>query len=307
MSFFVKFKGMDQIPAIIVYSSKSQVTSYTDINKIDDREVLQIHFDELTDFDTLMEAYRSDEALSEITIIDDNTNEQFIYYDYIIRIALSLTAVENDTESSLAANRWIMTVAQLTQTDKELRQIVDTINKSPSTMTLQEYKYARIEQSKALLETYLRDHPLVTGCKNNIFAAYTATTDKQNLFVGQCVSYYFNTLNHIEDTLTWNERGKPCTVWTMEEALMFMNAMKAYTKPLVSAQQQYEVDILALQTKAEVEAYNIDYSKVFAPNGRLWWVGYTIDEIRRLIEHFGDTETKPEGADEYLHPTEPNE
>lgn len=300
MSFTVKFKGMDEIPAIVVYSSKSQVTSYSDINKVDNREVLQIHFPELTDYNLLMSAYSNEDALSEITLIDTN-NEQFIYMDYVIRVSLALTFVSNSDDINLASNHWIMTVAQLTETDKELRRAVDAITKSPSTMTLQEYKEARIEQSKTLLEKYLNDHPLITSCKGGIFAPYSATTDKQNLFIGQAVIYYFNYINEIPDTLTWNEKGKPCVPWTMQEAILFMNAMKAYTKPLVSAQQQYEVDILALTTKAEVEAYNIDYSDVFAPNGRAWWVGYTADEVRRLIEHFGDTPEKPKGADEYLH------
>ena len=301
MSYTIKFKGMDAIiPAIIVYSSKQQVTSYADINKIDNREVLQIHFPELTDYNLLMQAYRSEDALSEITITDSD-NSQYIYMDYVIRVSLSLNAVENDQDANTAANHWIMTVAQLTETDKELRRMVDTITQSPSTLTLQEYKEVRIEQSKTLLEKFLNDHPLISACKNNIFAPYTATTEKQNLFMNQCVTYYFNTVNHIEDTLMWNERGKPCTVWTMEEALKFMNAMKAYTKPLVSAQQQYEVDILALPDKAAVEAYVIDYSTIPVPNGRSWWVGYTVTEVQLLQEHFGDTEEKPKGADEYLH------
>ena len=301
MSYTIKFKGMDAIiPAIIVYSSKQQVTSYADINKIDNREVLQIHFPELTDYNLLMQAYRSEDALSEITITDEDDG-QYIYMDYVIRVSLSLNAVENDQDANTAANHWIMTVAQLTETDKELRRMVDTITQSPSTLTLQEYKEVRIEQSKTLLEKFLNDHPLISACKNNIFAPYTATTEKQNLFMNQCVTYYFNTVNHIEDTLTWNERGKPCTVWTMEEALKFMNAMKAYTKPLVSAQQQYEVDLLALPDKAAVEAYVIDYSTIPVPNGRYWWVGYTVTEVQLLQEHFGDTEDKPKGADEYLH------
>ena len=301
MSYTIKFKGMDAIiPAIIVYSSKQQVTSYADINKIDNREVLQIHFPELTDYNLLMQAYSSEDALSEITITDED-NSQYIYMDYVIRISLSLNAVENDLDANTAANHWIMTVAQLTETDKELRRMVDTITQSPSTLTLQEYKEVRVEQSKTLLQKFLNDNPLITNCKSGIYAPYSATMDKQTLFMNQCVCYYFNKLNGIEDTIMWNERGKPCTVWTMEEALPFMNAMKAYTKPLISAQQQYEVDILALPDKAAVEAYVIDYSQVPAPNGRAWWVGYTADEVRRLIEHFGDTETKPNGADEYLH------
>ena len=307
MAFSVKFKGMDPIPAIIVYSSKQQIESFDDINQIDDREVIEIHFDELTDFDTLMEAYRDDDHLQEITLSDSVTNSEYIYYDYIIRVFLSLTSVEStsDEDIALSEKHWIMKLAQLTNTDKKLRQIVDTINKSPATMTLQEYKEAKIVQSKDLLQKYLNDHPLISNCKNNIFAPYNATSEKQNLFVSQFALYYFNTNAGIPDTMTWNECGKPCTEWTVEECLVFMNAMKAYTRPLISAQQQYEVNLLALNTKAEVEAYNIDYSTVPAPNGKPWWVGYTTDEILRLNEYYGITDKKPEGAEAVLNGEDP--
>lgn len=298
MSTEIKFKGMDPIPAIIVLGSKEQIESFEDINKIDDREVVEIHFGELTDFDTLMAAYRSDDALSEITIIDGDN--EFIYYDYIIRVSLSLTTVEAESGSGMAAKRWIMKLAQLTETDKRLRMIVDTINKSPATMTLEEYKEARIEQTKQLLQKFLATHPLISNCKNNIFAPYNATTEKQNMFVAQFALYTFNKQAGIEDTMTWNECGKPCTIWTDAECITFMNHMKAYTKPLVSAQQQYEVDILALNTKAEVEAYEIDYSKVPSTNGQSWWVGYTTDEIKRLNDYYGVTTEKPKDADAYL-------
>lgn len=298
MSFSVKFKGLDAIPAIVVYCSNQQIESFADINKIDDRDVIEIHFSENTEFDTLMEAYRSDDALSEITLSD--TNEEYIYYDYVIRVSLSLTSVSSDTEVGIAQNHWIMKLAQLTETDKRLRQIVDTINKSPATMTLEEYKEAKIAQSKTLLEKYLDTHPLITNVKNDIFGEYSATVDKQNLFISQCITYFFNTQAGIEDEISWNERRKPCTTWTIEECTRFMNVMKAYTKPLVSAQQQYEVEIRALNTKAEVEAFNIDYSAVNAPNGKEWWVGYTTDEIKRLNEYYGITDTKPIDADSYL-------
>lgn len=301
MAYMIKFKGINPIPAIIVFSNNEQIESHEDINKIDDRSVLEIHFNELTEFETLMEAYRSDDALSEITIIDGDN--EYIYYDYIIRISLSLTSVAPSNESNVAEKHWIMKLAQLTETDKRLRMIVDTINKSPATMTLEEYKQARIEQSKDLLNKYLDTHPLITAVKNNIFAPYNATVDKQNLFMAQFVLYYFNTNAGIEDTMNWNEKGKPCTTWTMEECVNFANSMKAYTKPLVSAQQQIEVDILALTSKADVEAYEIDYSKVNAPNGKTWWVGYTADEIRQLNDYYGITNEKPDSADVYLkHP-----
>ena len=303
MEYSVKFKGMDPIPAIVVFSEKKEVDSYADLNVSDKREILEIRFKDLTDFELLMSAYRSDEALSEITIIDTNGTDEFIYYDYIIRISLAFTSVES-SEIATAENQWIMKLAQLTETDKRLRQIVDTINKSPATMTLEEYKVAKIEQSKELLEKFLYYNPLITSAKNDIFAEYTATTDKQNQFVGQFVSYYFNTQMGIEVNIYWNERGKPCSVWTVEQGLAFMNAMKAYTKPLVTAQQQFEVNINACTTKAEVEATNINYASVPTANGRSWWVGYTADEVRRLIEHYGDTEVKPDDADAYLNSEE---
>jgi hypothetical protein len=306
MAFSIKFKGYDPIPAIIVNLSNQQIESFADLNKIDDRDVMEIHFGELTDFDVLIAIYSDENALSEITIIDGDSNE-YIYYDYTICISLSLTSVESTTDIALAEKHWIMKLAQLTEIDKRLRQIVDTINKSPATMTLEEYKQARIDQSKALLAKYLDTHPLITNVKNGIFAPYSASTDKQNLFVAQFISYYFNTQAGIEDSMSWNEKGKPCTAWTIEECIAFMNAMKLYTKPLVSAQQQYEVDLLALNTKAEVEAYEIDYSKINTSNGKSWWVGYTTDEVRRLNEYYGITDEKPDDADAFLNGTLQNE
>lgn len=297
MSLTVKFKGFDPIPAIIVLGSDEQIESFADINKIDNRNVISIHFNELIDFNTLMDIYRSDDALSEITLSDNG--EEFIHYDYIIRVSLSLTSVASGNEG-IAEKHWIMKLAQLTETDKRLRMIVDTINKSPATMTLEEYKEARIEQTKQLLQKFFATHPLISNCKNNIFAPYNATSEKQNMFVAQFALYTFNKQAGIEDTMTWNECGKPCTIWTDAECITFMNHMKAYTKPLVSAQQQYEVDILALNTKAEVEAYEIDYSKVPTSNGQNWWIGYTTDEIRRLNEYYGITAEKPEDADAFL-------
>ena len=299
MDLLVKFKGMEFMPIIDFSSNEETVESYADVNKIDDRRVLRIHFKDLTDFETLMEAYRDDDHLSEITIKNESNDEEYIYSDYVIRVSLAFTSVPN-TNDLTAENHWIMTLAQLTPADKKLRLIVDVVNKSPATMTLDEYKRTRIDESKLMLQRYLESHPLISNCKNGIFAPYNATTEKQNLFVSQFALYTFNTQAGIPDTMTWNESGKPCTPWTTEECIVFMNAMKAYTKPLVSAQQQYEVDILNAATKTEVEAINIDYDKVHAPNGKQWYTGYTTEEIQRLNDYYGITDEKPYDADEYL-------
>jgi hypothetical protein len=299
MPISIRFKGLEPMDIITYEISTERVESYADINRIDNRHLIKIHFNELTEFETLMEAYRNDDALSEISIINSN-GEEVIFTDYMIRMSLSLTSVSGGDDASLAVNHWIMTLAQLTPTDKKLRLIVDTINKTSSTMTLDEYKYAKIDQSKVLLQKYLMEHPLISNCKSGIFAPYNATIEKQNLFIGQYALYVFNKQAGIEDVMTWNECGKPCTVWNDNTCIGFMNAMKAYTKPLVSAQQQYEVDIMAATTKTEVESMNIDYSEVETANGKDWWIGYTTEEIQRLNEYYGLTDEKPIDADDYL-------
>lgn len=297
----IQFKGMTEtIPAIIVYSGKEEIASVDDRVTKATRPVLEINFPETVEYDTLMKAYRDENALSEISIIQEG-GSTFVHMDYMIRVSLALVAYENEADAKLyGANRWIMKLAQLTETDKQLRETVAKVTNSVAYMTLDEYKQSKIQQSKTDLETYLTNTPLISACKDGIYAPYTATTEKQQLFVSQYASYSANKAAGIEDQMTWNERGKSCVPWTDLECLTFMNDMKKYTKPLVSAQQHFEENVLKLTSKADVESASLDYSTVETVNGKEWWIGHTVEEVAALIEAYGNTDTEPEDVNGVL-------
>lgn len=296
----IKFKGIEEaIPAIVVFSSADQVESNEDLVKVDNRNILSIHFPASVEYDTLINVYRDEESLSEITIMNDDGISVFVHLNYVIRISLSLISYGNEDEiTEWGPTRWIMKVAQLTEADKQFRQIVGVVAKSASYLSLEDYRDVKIDQSKQELEKFLKTNFLISSAKDGIYAPYSATTDKQNLFASQFALYMANTQAGIPDTMTWNEHGKSCVPWEPEECLTFMNDLKRFTKPLVSAQQHFEVELNKMTSKSQLEAAKIDYSTVEVVNGRTWWIGFTKEEIDKLIEFVGDTPERP--ADEVL-------
>ena len=285
MSLYVYFKGVEEpIPATIVYSNTERTTSFDDLVPTDTRKILEINFPETVEFETLLSIYRNEDALSEITLKEDSDDSVFVHFDYVIRQALSLQPYFDKADRDASGvNRWVMKLAQLTEADKQFRQIVGVAAKATSYMTLDEYKESQIQISKDNLDKFLRKHPLISACKDGIYAPYTATIDKQNLFVSQFASYSANKQAGIEDQMTWNEAGKSCIPWSDQECLLFMNDMKRYTKPLVAAQQHYEESILSMTTKLEVENAMIDYATVATYNGDPSWIGHTVSEVEELL------------------------
>lgn len=281
----IKFKGIDdEIQAIVAFSAGDvDVNSQMDLVNNDKRQVMHIHFPENTNMDVLMKAYTSEDALSEIAIINEDTSEAFIHLNYMIQISLALQPYgTSDDIAMYGPNRWIMSLAQLTEADKQFRQLVGETAKNVNYMSLDEYRNYKIGVSKSKLNEYLENNCLISDCKDGIFAPYTATLEKQNLFSSQYAAYLANKMAGIEDVMTWNEHGKSCVPWTDETCIAFINAMKAYVKPLVSAQQHYEEQINTLTTKAELEAFEIDYSVVETINGKESWIGHTKAEVERM-------------------------
>lgn len=281
----IKFKGIDnELPAITVFSASTpNVTSQNDLVTTDQRQLMHIHFPESTDMSLLTKIFASEDALSEIAIINEDTLETYVHINYVIQQSLSLEPYGDSSDVAMyGPNRWIMTLAQLTEADKQFRQLVGVAAKNVNYMTLDEYRAYKIQISKEDLNTFLENNCLISDCKDGIYAPYTATLEKQNLFSSQYAAHLANKMAGIEDVMTWNEHGKSCVVWSDEACMAFMNDMKAYVKPLVSAQQSYEEGINKLTTKAEVEAYNIDYSKVETINGKTEWIGYTKSEVATM-------------------------
>lgn len=276
------FKGIDKEFDVITVFGKEQdyIEAAHEIITNSDRAVMEIHFPSTIEYSDIVAVYNNEDALSEITIIDDTTNETYVYLNYVIPISLSLKRYGTKAEVAMfGPDRWIMTIAQLNDADKQFRKLIGIAAKSVSCLTLDEYKDAKIQVSKENLEKYLRDHPLISNCKDGVYKEYTVTTEKQNQFAAQFAVYLANKMAGVEDVFTWNEKGKPCIPWDEPACIKWMNATKAYTKPLVTAQQNYEVTILGMTSKTDVEKYEIDYSTVETVNGKPSWIDHTDAEI----------------------------
>ena len=281
----IKFKGIDkQFNAIAVYGENSKYTEAPhEIVSNSERSVIEIHFPATEDYSDLISVYNNEDALSEITITDGTSNEIYVHLNYIIQQSLSLRSYGTTQEVAMyGPDRWIMTLAQLTEADKQFRKLVGVASKSVAYLTLDEYKEVKIQLSKEKLETYLKNNPLISNCKDSVYKEYTVTTDKQNQFAAQFAVYMANKMAGVEDIFTWNEKGQPCVPWDEASCIRWMNAAKAYTKPLVQAQQAYEVAVTEMTTKVEVENFDIDYSTVNTTNGKTEWVGHTDAEVNAI-------------------------
>lgn len=129
----------------------------------------------------------------------------------------------------------------------------------PYVPTLEEVKTGRIMESKMLLADYLEKNPLVSTCHGEKEGIYSVTEEKQTLMMSQYMTYTIEKQIAGSATLTWNETGKSCEVWTEEEFLQLIMEIKAYVYPLVSAQQTLEEQINACTTVEEVNSIIIDY------------------------------------------------
>lgn len=192
--------------------------------------------------------------------VTDYKEEIYVHLNYVIRIGLALQHVDGKEV-------WVMSLAQLTETDIALRELSGYIAKKVNFLTFEEYQQALIDQSKDDLAKYLETHPLISNCYQGVYNKFNATEQHRNLFTTKYFAHMLKVQSGIQDQMTWNISGQECVPWTDEEALIFVIDMDKYITPLVHAQQTYELAIKAATTKEELDAIKIDYSKVDAPNG----------------------------------------
>lgn len=137
-------------------------------------------------------------------------------------------------------------------TMEEYKEIVGTI---PATADLATIKAEKVMDSKEALEVYLLENPLTWTDGNQ----YSVTEEKQSLLTSQLALYQTATAAGQEYTLKWNTTGGICTEWTYENLVALALAIGAYVQPLVSYQQEKEVEIMACESVDAVDAVVIDY------------------------------------------------
>lgn len=154
-----------------------------------------------------------------------------------------------------------------------------------SASTLEEIKETMILQTKLNLAQYLQDNPLFSKCKYEDGRYYTITKEKQDQLTSTLASYmsdilpqivigmstskvtietveqFILTLDNLPQTITWNDEGGICEIYSYKELYQLKCEIFATVKPLVSMQQTMEVKIKETETIEDVLKINIDYSK----------------------------------------------
>ena len=120
---------------------------------------------------------------------------------------------------------------------------------------LENIKTFKVNQSKEVLKDYLSSHPLqwIDG------EYYSVTEEKQSLLTSNLAAYQISVSMGEPMELTWNTTGEKCKSWTYENLANLSLAIVKYVKPIVSKQQELEIQIKGCTTKQEVEAIEIKY------------------------------------------------
>lgn len=120
-------------------------------------------------------------------------------------------------------------------------------------------KQEKIARSKVLLAEHLERNPITSTAHGGEAGVYSVTEEKQQLMALNYNTYQIKKASGLDATLTWNETGKGCEVWTEPEYVQLILEIEMYVKPLVSMQQSYENLIANASTLEEVEAIEIVY------------------------------------------------
>lgn len=208
-------------------------------------------------------------------IIDENKNE-------ITNPDLDLGYLVNDTEiihhdaiEAVEEKSHYETIAEYPNGGKDVQKIIDVeevkakdawdekvqIQKyilytaEELKAKLNEIKNTKIAKSKTDLKEYLASHPLqwIDG------EYYSVTEEKQSLLTSNLAAYQISVAMNDPVELTWNTTGERCKTWTYENLATLSLAIVKYVKPIVSKQQDIEIQIKNCISKEEVEAVEIKY------------------------------------------------
>ena len=121
-----------------------------------------------------------------------------------------------------------------------------------------EYKQDKIQASKEGLASFLANNPI--KWKDGKY--YSVTQEKQSQLTSIIATYQIEVRSNPSAVITWNSTGEECVEWNINELCALAVAIKNYVKPLVTYQQEKEIEINNAKSMAEVDAVVIDYSTV---------------------------------------------
>lgn len=123
----------------------------------------------------------------------------------------------------------------------------------------EDYKYAKILESKQILALYLEQNPIKSTAHNGVEGTYAVTEEKQNLMTSNYLTWQIESQLNPDAVLTWNETGKSCEPWKPEEFLQLILEIKNFVKPRIVIQQTYEEQVLLATSKDDIDLISLSY------------------------------------------------
>ena len=152
--------------------------------------------------------------------------------------------------------RWILKLAQLNETDIQLRKLAGKAVNDATIMTLDEYKVYKVDESKKLLAIWLATNPILFSDGKY----YSVTEEKQALLNSNLASYERATAAEVPYPLKWNATGEECVEWSYENLLALSLAIAGYVAERVAAQQAYEIAVYGCVDKVAIDNLTLDYT-----------------------------------------------
>lgn len=191
--------------------------------------------------------------------------------DNISKINTSVSELKNSTDDSIKdIYKNIDNMNQ--ETDKttniftnKINDITDKINEITAvpdinSMSLEEAKEYKINQSKITLEEFLAANPITSSCHGKTEKRYSITSDKQQYLSMMIMMTSLAVQKGIEYQPSWNATGEACTYdWTLDELQQLAIEIETVVRPLISKQQKIEKEIKNCTTIDEVKNITFDY------------------------------------------------
>lgn len=242
----ITFADGKTFDVINITGRKNMTYSISDVIANSDREIMEIIIrGDCYIEEQIKRYYNNPDNCSKITITDDE-GKKFDHLDYVIPLKF-ITEYNGDN------CKFILIMAQLTETDRTLREIAGKVTYTGSELDIAKAK--KIDKSKKMLAEWLEANPM----EYSDGKFYSVTEQKQSLLNSNLTSFERAQDAGIPYQLKWNSTGAECEEWDYPDLVALSLAIAGYVAPKVAMQQTTEIVINACDSIESVEAVEINY------------------------------------------------
>lgn len=137
--------------------------------------------------------------------------------------------------------------------ETKLKRISEELNIKKKTL---------IAQSRQNLADYLACHTVTSACHGEP-AEYSITSEKQSYLANMIMTSQMAQAAGIDFKPSWNATGQVSTYdWTLEQLQQLTFEIEAVVRPLVSKQQEMEIQLTSAQSLEELELVDISFNNI---------------------------------------------